>query len=156
MNPLHAVQLFFLRYIDVHGRSRRFEFVWIVLIQVIAFALWLGLFMSYGVDAQFHAGVGEQDVSVEGLNGFGIFLAILSTLYWLATIIPWITLQMRRFHDLGYSAWLLALFYGLWIIPPLGFFGSIIKFFWLFFGSGTAGVNQYGQDPRTMYLDIFV
>lgn len=156
MSPLHAFQLFFSRYIDIHGRSRRFEFVWMVLIQTVAFVLWASLFMSYGLDGPLRGGIGEQDLSFEDLTGAGVFLVVLYILYGLVTIIPWITLQMRRFHDLGYSAWLLALFYGLWLVPPLGFVGSIIKFFWLLLGSGTAGVNQYGQDPRTLYRDIFV
>ena len=56
------------------------------------------------------------------------------TLISLITIIPWTTLSIRRFHDMNHTGWLVALFMGLWVIPPIG--------------SGTAGHNPYGLDPR--------
>ena len=56
---------------------------------------------------------------------------------------------------MGYTGWIVALFIGLYFIPFVGTLGAIIQFLWLFFGSGTAGNNAYGPDPRFQYRYAF-
>ena len=47
--------------------------------------------------------------------------------------------MIRRFHDLGKSGW-----YVLTLIIPLIDIGVIL---YLLFAPGTAGANEYGDDP---------
>ena len=140
MGPVTALRSFFGRYFDVYGRSRRFEYFWITFIQVAGFIFGTILVaLSSGSPEGFESG---------DLNLFSMSILAIMALWSVSTIIPWITLQIRRFHDMGYTGWMVALFVGLLFIPVIGFIGQIVQFFWLLFGSGTAGLNQYGQDPR--------
>jgi len=140
MGPVTAITLFYTRYFDVYGRSRRFEYAWMLLAHGALLILLASLVMTFGVTDSFE--------SVENLNSFGNVLMGLYSLIWLGSAVPWITLNIRRFHDMNYTGWMVALFVGLWIIPPIGALGSIIQFFWVLFGGGTPGANKYGQDPR--------
>ena len=80
-------------------------------------------------------------------------LARIYALLVLVSIIPSITLSIRRFHDLGHTGWLTALFFGLNFIPMIGPISGLICFLWLFLGKGTIGSNAYGQDPRHEFRD---
>lgn len=71
------------------------------------------------------------------LNSAGQSAAILAMIYGIFATIATTALMVRRFQDIGYSAWL---------VPGLGavaFFGL-----WLCLGNGTAGTHTYGPDPR--------
>lgn len=61
-------------------------------------------------------------------------------IYILATIIPNISITVRRFHDIGKS--FVYILFGL--IPIVG---RIIVLVWLASG-GENGTNQYGDDPK--------
>lgn len=71
----------------------------------------------------------------------GGFLAIvaLMMLVNLALLVPTIAVQVRRFHDLGYSGWL-------WLINlvPLG---SLVVLVFMCL-EGNPGHNLYGPDPK--------
>lgn len=83
-----ATQDFFQRYVDFSGRSTRSAFWYFVLAYLmISFALAI------------------IEVFAD--------LTMLSSLWSLATFIPWIALSCRRLHDMGKSAWNL-----LWVILP--------------------------------------
>jgi len=135
MGPISAISSFFKGYVDFNGRARRSEYAWILILHTA-----MTILMSFIV-------IGANGGSTE-LSGMAAILSVLFGLIWLGTVLPWISLMVRRFHDMGYSAWLVALFFGLWFIPPLGALGSIIQLFWLLLGGGSAGMNQYGIDPR--------
>lgn len=140
MRPVTAFTSFFTRYFDVHGRSRRSEYGWMIIIQTFAFFAALALIIA--IDG------GANSFDADSPSGMASVLAGIIALVSIGTIIPWLTLSVRRFHDMGQSGWLAAFFIGLWIIPPIGALGAIVQFFWLMFGGGTPGVNQHGQDPR--------
>lgn len=140
MGPVTALSSFFTRALDFYGRSRRMEYIWMLLISGIETALVGALFIGVGIDqAAFETG----QVSLLAQVIIWIFIIVQVIM-----IVPWIALMVRRFHDTGYTGWMVALFIGLWIIPPIGFLGAIVQFFWLILGGGTAGNNQYGADPR--------
>lgn len=140
MGPISALSSFFIRCFDLSGRSRRSEFAWMLIIQTIALLL---MVLTLGsIEGGF------DSIDEENLSAAGKVLSSVFGLIWLGTTIPWVTLSIRRFHDMGYTGWMVALFTGLWIIPPIGALGSIVQFFWLLFGGGTPGVNAYAQDPR--------
>ncbi|MEM6554413.1 MAG: DUF805 domain-containing protein [Pseudomonadota bacterium] len=140
MSPISAVSSFFMRCFDVQGRSRRSEYLWMTIIYI--------LFSVLVVFALISTEGGLDGIDEENISSGGMMLLSIATLISLITIIPWTTLSIRRFHDMNHSGWLVALFIGLWVIPPIGALGSIIQFFWMALGSGTAGNNPYGSDPR--------
>lgn len=75
MNIIEATKLFFIRYADFKGRSRRSEY-W-----------WAGL------------GIGILGAIVTGILGD------LSFIWSLATLIPSLAICIRRLHDIGKSGW---------------------------------------------------
>ena len=70
----------------------------------------------------------------------GIVMVGLLVIFALATIIPSLAVQVRRFHDQDKSGWFVLL----GLIPYAG--GLILFIFMLL--EGTRGPNQYGADPR--------
>jgi uncharacterized membrane protein YhaH (DUF805 family) len=64
---------------------------------------------------------------------------VLSTLYFLAVLIPSIAVGVRRLHDIGLTGWMLI---GIFI--PI--IGPIMLFFWFVSGS-QKGTNKYGPSP---------
>lgn len=69
-------------------------------------------------------------------------LAMPLILYWVGTIIPGLALMARRFHDAGYSGWMILL--GLIPPPPIGW---IVVFVFMVRPS-ERGDNKYGPYPH--------
>ena len=75
MNILEATKLYFLRYADFSGRSRRSEYWWSSLSITIIGAI------------------------------VGAILGDLSFIWSLAILVPSIAISVRRLHDIGKSGW---------------------------------------------------
>jgi uncharacterized membrane protein YhaH (DUF805 family) len=76
-------------------------------------------------------------------TAFGLF-----ALFALASFIPTIAVQVRRFHDQDRSGWMVLLA----LIPYLG--GLIVLIFMCL--EGTRGANRFGLDPRDPYnVNVF-
>ena len=118
-----AFALFFKNFFVVSGRSSRGAYWWWMLWSVII-AIATTVF-----DWVLFAGL----LSMEELAAVGVF----SNLFSLLTLIPGITLTIRRLHDVDRSGWLyLLVFTCIGIIPV---------FIWLV-SAGTAGPNRFGPD----------
>lgn len=102
------------RYAKFDGRSRRAEFWWYFLANLIISVV-LNI-VDFGI----------------GLSGFGV----LSTIYGLAVLIPGLAVGIRRLHDTDKSGWWLLLA----LIPIVGIIVLIV--FWA--TEGTRGDNRYG------------
>ena len=76
VNPIEAVKLYFVRYVDFSGRSRRSEY-W-----------WSYLFISMIAGGIITAILGE-----------------LSWIWSLAILLPSLAISVRRLHDIGKSGW---------------------------------------------------
>ena len=103
-------------YANFQGRARRSEFWWFALANVVVF---IALFILGAI--------------IKPL----IFLAFI---YWLAMIIPYIAVAVRRLHDTDKSGW----FYLLGLIPFVG--GIILLIF--FVTDSTRGTNQWGTSEK--------
>ena len=119
------------RFTDFSGRSRRKEY-WMFFLLVIIVAIVIGIIEG-----------------VLGLNGaIGGVYGPLTAIFALAVIIPSLAVQVRRFHDQDKSGWFVLLGF----IPLLG--GLIVLVFMCL--EGTAGPNQYGEDPKNpSNADVF-
>jgi uncharacterized membrane protein YhaH (DUF805 family) len=125
MNFQQAVQSVFANYINFKGRARRSEF-W-----------YWQLFMLLGglVAEIFDAGI-------------GIRFSPLSTIFWLATLIPGIAVFVRRLHDTDRSGWWLLLLF----VPLIG---AIVLIVWAC-TKGKQGYNGFGRDPIPPEVNLHV
>jgi len=69
----------------------------------------------------------------------GSQISVLSSLFWLITLIPSLAVAVCRLHDIGRSGWWLLLFF----IPLIG---EIVLIVW-WCTKGSHGYNGFGADP---------
>ena len=116
------------RYADFSGRSRRKEF-W--LFQLFVFIVYFVLMIVAGMGMSSMT-VDPETGAVSG-GGLSSVMSIVVILFWVATIIPLIAVQVRRCHDQDKSGWFI-------LVPIYGFV--------LMFIEGTRGPNRFGPDPK--------
>jgi len=121
MNFQQAIQSGFSNYANFKGRAARSEFWY-----------WQLFVALGGIVAEFLDLVFSYDV-------FNVGGSPLSTLFWLATLIPNLAVMVRRLHDIDRSGWWLLLF----LIPLIG---TIVLIVW-WCTRGTIGYNRFG--PRS-------
>jgi uncharacterized membrane protein YhaH (DUF805 family) len=113
------------RYAQFSGRARRKEFWMYVLFYFIGSIIVGILDRILGLDF----------TSSNSFRSGGW----LSTIYWLALLIPSIAVGVRRLHDTNRTGW--------WILLWLTCIGIIVLIiFWAL--EGTPGDNKYGPDPK--------
>lgn len=117
------------RYADFNGRSRRKEF-WMFLLGVIVASIVIGIVES-----------------ILGLTGmvFGVY-GPLTTLFFLAIIVPYIAVIVRRLHDQDRTGWLALLL----LVPIV----SLVLLVFMFL-EGTKGPNRFGEDPKGGAAETF-
>jgi uncharacterized membrane protein YhaH (DUF805 family) len=104
---LPAVRRGFVKYATFSGRASRSEFWWWVLGNVIALVVLYGLIPLLGLAT---SGNGND-------FGWGGVPPLVLLIAWiLGTIVPNISIAVRRLHDAGFSGWM----YLLQLIPYLG------------------------------------
>ena len=135
MGMMEAIELFFKNYTNFEGRSRRAEYWWILLANLII-GLVAGLI------------IGAIGGGFANLNVIGMLLGAVLGLYFLAILVPSIALAVRRFHDLDQTGWLVLVFMLVGLIPLIGFLAVIAQYIW-FAMPGTTGPNKYGPDPKS-------
>ena len=120
-------------YADFHGRASRLEFWHYILVVLVVSVL---------------------------LDILGIRL--LSTVVWLALLVPTLAIIVRRLHDVDRSGWLIlvpivpaflmvALLYLFWPLSVLFALATVVcaaYLIYLYVLPGTPGSNQYGPDPK--------
>jgi uncharacterized membrane protein YhaH (DUF805 family) len=110
------------KYAVFSGRSRRMEYWYFVLFNLIVFIV-LGLIDTL---------LGTFNV-VQGVG-------LLSGIYSLAVIIPTLAVTVRRLHDIDRTGW--------WIfINLIPLIGTIVLLVFAL-TPGTLGSNRYGSDPK--------
>jgi uncharacterized membrane protein YhaH (DUF805 family) len=142
-----AVKMFFSRYVDFQGRSRRSEYWWVVLFNLIVFGVLAAL--AFGLGGNFETGE---------MNPIGMIFFALMGLYGLAVIIPSIALFIRRLHDINQTGWIYLGLVVAGFIPFINFLASIAQIV-IACIPGTVGPNKYGPDPKNpgaMAADTFV
>lgn len=121
------------RYFDFSGRSRRKEYWMFLLLFVIVYAVGFALMFGGGMSFDPTTGAAAPGgIFYVGGGLLGIFV--------LASFIPALAVQVRRFHDQDKSGWFVLLNF----IPYLG--GLIVLVFMCL--EGTKGPNRFGPDPK--------
>ena len=157
-----AVRRFYGNYVNADGRAQLSAYWWVVLYQLIIYTvLIIVLFMAEGGDQLWELvksvfqGNTEADLADDfQLGASGVIAFLFMMLFALANILPNIMLQIRRFHDLGQTGWLVLAFMVLGALPGIGLIFDLAHIIWFIF-PGTSGPNKYGPDPLGHNPDIF-
>jgi uncharacterized membrane protein YhaH (DUF805 family) len=128
------------RYAEFEGRSGRQEYWMFFLFNVIVYTILGGVSLASFMQSRVAGGLGApgNPLPVGGFIGLGLL-----SLFALATFIPSIAVQVRRFHDQDKSGWFILL----GLIPYVG--GIVLLIFMCL--EGTRGPNRFGPDPRDPY-----
>lgn len=110
------------KYVEFSGRARRKEYWFFVLFN---FLVYLGLVIIDGLTG-----------SLDAKSGIGL----LSGLYSLAVLLPYLGVTVRRLHDTGRSGWWL-------LIALIPLVGPIVLLVFMVLDS-TPGQNEYGDNPK--------
>ena len=134
--------MFFKRYGDFNGRSRRaefwkFELIRIIIAIIVISIILLGVLIDYGM-------TGEM---LQSNEGFGVIFSILFgggyALFSVICIVPYIALLVRRVHDLNTSGkWLLLL-----LVPVVGQVLGLLTLL-IYCADGKPEPNQWGDSPK--------
>lgn len=120
MNVTEAIKAGFGKYSNFETRASRSEF-W-----------WFQIFLTI---------VSNVLTILDTMNGSinqGIGVGLLSGLFLLATIVPSISVLVRRLHDTGRSGW--------WGLLSLTGIGILFLLYW-FVLEGEENKNRYGENP---------
>lgn len=135
----------FRRYFDFQGRSRRLEYWLFMLLNFVVFiALFLVALGTRGDPAAFAVDTDDPLAGYRMLTGG---LGILVVVWWLVTIIPIISVSVRRLHDREMTGWWYLGFIVLSIVPLIGFLAAI-AYIVVMALPGTPGPNKYGPSPK--------
>ena len=117
LNFFDAIKICFKKYLVVEGRASRSEYWWFILFGIL-----------------FDVACELIDYSLGYKYGeFGLFFFIS-----LITLIPSVTVAIRRLHDVNKSGW--------WVLLPFTIIGLIPLFIWNV-SKGTEGKNRFGEYP---------
>lgn len=128
----------FTKYAQFSGRSSRKEY-WIFVGSMLTTITVLMLIESFLGTSKLDYEQGAQQMLLQPLaviNNAGP----LTMLFVLGTIIPFLSVGVRRLHDVNRSGWLLLVI----LIPVLG----QIVLLYFFLQKGTASPNRFGDEPN--------
>lgn len=113
-----AIRSGFQNYVTFSGRARRAEYWW-----------WTLFYILMSVVAAF------ADYALASSSR----LPLVGLIFFLVAMLPYLSVAVRRFHDIGKSGW--------WVLIPLiPLVGSLLFLYWMV-QPGNIGPNKYGPDP---------
>jgi uncharacterized membrane protein YhaH (DUF805 family) len=148
MSFRQAVRTCFDKYVEDRGRARRSEYWYFVLLNVLVM---LALIVVCGIFFGLAYLIAPTEMRYDDtISGTVLIIGgILYILYFLATVLPYLAVTVRRLHDLNASGCYLLLFFLVSLIPYIGLIAAIAQIV-IFAQPGTEGENKYGPDPRQM------
>lgn len=157
-----AVRRFYGNYANPKGRAQRSAYWWAQLYQLIIYTvLIIVLAMADGSEQIFEVmneilgGNTDAELAEDfQLGASGVIAMLLMFFFALVNILPNIMLQIRRFHDLDQTGWLVLVFFIAGAIAPISVVASLANIIWFIF-PGTRGSNKFGEDPLGQNTDMF-
>lgn len=132
-------------FFDFSGRARRAEFGWFSLIQAVIGLLFVVPLI--GVLAASEDDFDAVDVG-DGIPGLAWLFFALIGLFALASLIPSLAVQVRRWHDLGLTGWMVLVGVVVGIIPVIGALIGLGLTLWQFFGDSKRERNKWGRSLK--------
>jgi uncharacterized membrane protein YhaH (DUF805 family) len=127
-------------YAGFRGRAQRREYWMFVLVNaIIGVALVvIGKLTKMPDGPTFGIGMSRNGL---GVFGIGVFSnPVLFQVYALATLLPFLAVEVRRLHDIGRTGW----WWLFGLVPVLGWIVLVV----FCATDGIAGGNRYGPDPK--------
>ena len=133
LNPLESLKsVLCTNYCNFNGRARRSEFFWFIILHyIILFSLSLPI-----TDLK----KSNSDIpKIEIKNTRDLIIGIIFCTYVIYSFIPYISVKIRRLHDIGRSGW--------WFLLTLFGVTNIIYFIMSLYDSKKEE-NEYGPSPK--------
>ena len=144
----YFVQAFTKKFASFSGRARRKEYWGFYLFTLILFILLtIVIFVIAAAIGGSRGGVSSSNEMTNMMAGIGVIGIILYAIFVLVLILPGLGVTTRRFHDIGWSGWIVLLLYVLSLIPYVGFITGII-FLVVACIDSQPGQNKYGPPPK--------
>lgn len=141
MTMAEAIKAFYGNYVNFEGRSPRSALWWVILYILLVVAAVMGLIALMTPPIPPNGDLSGSNLAVPGV------LAGAIGLFYLANLIPYIALVVRRLHDIDKSGWFILINF----VPLVG--PIILLVF--FCTKGTAGTNRFGPDPLVATANVF-
>jgi len=130
MTFAESIKTCFSKYVTFSGRATRPEFWWFALF------VFAGQIVLSMVDSFLFGTTTTTEYGFEASTD----TPILSGIFALATLLPMISVAVRRLHDTDRTGW----WYWIALVPLVGIILLIV--WWA--TEGTRGANRYGPDPK--------
>ena len=127
-------------YTNFQGRATRKEFWMFVLFAIIFYAI---IILS-GFSCLYIGKIFTNEIAGAVLAFVSLGLILFSYLFLLSHLLPFISVGIRRLHDLGKNGWLMLVF----VIPIIGLLGLIYMCL-----AGNVEENKYGQRKEELILN---
>lgn len=139
MSFMDSITTCFGKYATFKGRASRSEFWYFALF------VWVSIIVLSFVDSAIFGPREVVMMSASDSLATGMSFDMswqpqpITAIFMLATLLPNISVMVRRLHDTARSGW----WYWIILIPLIGFIVLLV----FFVGKGTDGDNDYGPDP---------
>jgi len=130
MTFLESIKTCLDKYATFSGRASRSEYWWFVLFCILVGVV---LDMLFPIDLPVNYNGVSEDLNVAPRNY--LVAQLIGNLF---LFIPYLSVGIRRLHDVGRSAW--------WQLISLTGIGVILLIYWSC-KKGTPGPNRFGEDP---------
>ena len=146
MNFITSIKTCFKKYIDFNGRASRSEFWYFTLLLVFGY-FGLLLIVNYWNDSNFFYELSDSLYNSINYLIYGMFYGLP-----IICLIPFVSVTIRRIHDIGQSGFVILIFFVGFFIAFLLKNELIVRIVFIILGvfltQKSAGKNQFGSVPK--------
>ena len=146
MNFITSIKTCFKKYIDFNGRASRSEFWYFTLLLVFGY-FGLLLIVNYWNDSNLFYELSDSLYNSINYLIYGMFYGLP-----IICLIPFVSVTIRRIHDIGQSGFVILIFFVGFFIAFLLKNELIVRIVFIILGvfltQKSAGKNQFGPIPK--------
>ena len=146
MNFITSIKTCFKKYIDFNGRASRSEFWYFTLLLVFGY-FGLLLIVNYWNDSNLFYELSDSLYNSINYLIYGMFYGLP-----IICLIPFVSVTIRRIHDIGQSGFVILIFFVGFFIAFLLKSELIVRIVFIILGvfltQKSAGKNQFGPIPK--------
>ena len=146
MNFINSIKTCFKKYIDFNGRASRSEFWYFTLLLVFGY-FGLLLIVNYWNDSNLFYELSDSLYNSINYLIYGMFYGLP-----IICFIPFVSVTIRRIHDIGQSGFVILIFFVGFFIAFLLKSELIVRIVFIILGvfltQKSAGKNQFGPVPK--------
>ena len=146
MNFISSIKTCFKKYIDFNGRASRSEFWYFTLLLVFGY-FGLLLIVNYWNDSNLFYELSDTLYNSINYLIYGMFYGLP-----IICLIPFVSVTIRRIHDIGQSGFVILIFFVGFFIAFLLKSELIVRIVFIILGvfltQKSAGKNQFGTVPK--------